>query len=77
MKSNGSRSGWLDEFWSLFLAMPVVLAFLPWTQGFVSMGFVILRDQVPGWYQACFGAAVSWGFARPKIGAIFGMIGRR
>ena len=77
MTGNRSRSGWLDEFWSLFLAIPVVFAFLPWTQEFVSMGFVILRDNVPGWYQICFGTAVSWGFAKPKLAAMFGGFWRR
>lgn len=77
MPGDKSRSGWLDEFWSLFLALPVLLAFLPWTQGFVSMGFIILRDNVPGWYQLAFGAAVSWGFAKPKLAALFSGFGRR
>lgn len=67
----GSRSGWLDEFWTMFLALPVLLAFLPWTQPFVSMGFLILRDNVPVWYQAAFGAAVAWGFARKNLSGIF------
>lgn len=64
---NKSRSGWLDEFWTFCLAVPVLLAFLPWTQDVVSRGFWVLQNAVPVWYQVAFGAAVAWGFARKRL----------
>lgn len=68
-----SRSGWLDEFWTILLALPFLMAFLPWTQDFVSRGFWVLGHAVPVWYQLAFGAAVAWGFARKSL---LGVLGR-
>lgn len=66
-RGNPSRSGWLDEFWTLVLVLPYVLAFIPATQDTVSRGFVIMTASVPGWYQAGIATAIAWGFAMPRL----------
>lgn len=77
MASDPSRSGWLDEFWTIILAAPFVLAFVPGAQDVVRTGFTILRDNVPPWYQAGMGVAVAWGFARDRLPSIVGRFARR
>ena len=59
---------WLDEFWTLVLALPLILAFTPWFQGFVSRGFVIIGADAPVWYQAAVGSAIAWVFTKRAIG---------
>lgn len=76
-RGNPSRSGWLDEFWSILLALPFLLAFVPVAQDVVSRGFLILRDDVPPWYQAGVGAAMAWAFARNSLPGIISKVFRR
>lgn len=66
-----SRSGWLDEAWTAALLLPVLLAFLPWTQEAAARGFAILSDAVPLWYQGALGVAFGWGFARPHLAQLW------
>lgn len=65
-----SRSGWLDEAWSAALLLPLLLAFLPWTQEAAQRGFVILSESVPVWYQAALAVAFGWAFARPHLAGL-------
>lgn len=60
-------ASWLDEFWSVLIAVPAVLAFVPGVQDVVSRGFVILGQDAPGWYLAGLGAAVTWAFGRKTM----------
>ena len=61
----GARpASWLDEFWSVAIAIPALLAFVPGAQDFVSRGFVILSKDAPGWYVTALGGAMAWAFGR-------------
>lgn len=55
---------WLDDFWSVVLAFPMVAAFVPGLQDVVSRGFQIVATDAPTWYLAAVGGAISWAFAR-------------
>lgn len=57
-------NSWLDDFWSLVLALPLILAFIPATQDFVSRGFLIIGQEAPAWYLGAVGGAVAWIFGR-------------
>lgn len=58
------NSGWMDDFWTVVLALPVVLAFTPGAQDFVSRGFAIISTAAPGWYMSALGGAVAWAFGK-------------
>lgn len=60
-------ASWLDEFWSVLLALPLLFSFVPWVQDFVSRGFRILQSDAPGWYLASVGLAVAWAFGRRAL----------
>lgn len=60
-------AAWLDEFWSVVLALPLVFSFVPWVQDFVSRGFRILQSDAPGWYLGAVGLAVAWAFGRRAL----------
>ena len=57
-----SKSSWKDEFWTVVLAAPIVLAFIPGTAVYVEYGFNVLRDSTPDWYKAAVGVAISAAF---------------
>lgn len=55
------NSGWKDEFFTLVLALPAVLCFIPGMADVVSDGFKALQ-QTPTWYQVCLLVAVGSAF---------------
>ena len=44
------NSGWKDEYILILLSIPMVLSFVPFTVGYVQMGFAAL-SQTPEWYR--------------------------
>lgn len=58
-----SSNDWKDEFWTIIVSIPLVLAFIPGLAHYVGMGFDNLEN-VPDWYLTVVGAAVSFAFAR-------------
>ena len=57
-----SGSSWKDEFWTVLLAIPIILCFIPGMDIYVERGFQILRDSVPLWYTSAVGVAISAAF---------------
>ena len=66
MAADNARSSWLDEFWTVVLAIPLILSFIPYVQPFVVRGFDALAD-VPEWYRWAVLASISFAFARRKL----------
>lgn len=56
-----ARTSWKDEYWTVFLSIPLILMFIPVMQPYVERGFQALAD-VPLWYQASVMAAISFAF---------------
>lgn len=56
-----ARTSWKDEYWTVFLSIPLFMMFVPVLQPFVITGFAGLA-QVPLWYQASVMAAISFAF---------------
>lgn len=63
---HGGPAHWLDEFWSVVLAVPMLASFFPYAQEFVSRGFVILGE-APAWYLGAVAVSIAWGFGRKAI----------
>lgn len=58
-----SSNSWKDEFWTLWVAVPISAMFVPYLAPYVRQGFVEL-ETVPDWYLYILFAAVSFAFAR-------------
>lgn len=68
--AENSKASWLDEWWTLVLTVPLIMAFVPWLANYVNTGFQALEN-VPEWYTWAVLASVSFAFARktiPKLG---------
>ena len=61
--ASNANNGWLDEFYGVLLAIPMVLGFLgdEWAER-VKAGFIALDESVPEWYIAAWLAAVGAAF---------------
>lgn len=58
---------WMDEFWQIVIAAPMIGAFLPGAQDFVSRGFEIIGQDAPGWYLGFVAVAVTIGLGRKAV----------
>lgn len=65
--AEGSRTSWKDEFWTILIAIPLVLVFIPGYAEYVERGFITLDTVVPDWYIAVVGAAVAAAFGFRKL----------
>ncbi len=55
-------AGWRPGFWTIVLATPVVLCFVPHGAPYVQAGFEALKASTPGWFQYFLGMAISSAF---------------
>ncbi len=76
LAGENARNSWVDEFWTLVLAAPLILSFIPGLQPYVKAGFVALEG-VPEWYRWALLAAISFAFARRKMPNLAGWVTRR
>lgn len=44
------QSGWKDEFWTIVLAIPFIMCFIPGLDKYALRGFSVL-EATPDWYQ--------------------------
>jgi hypothetical protein len=60
MATRGMMHSWKDEWFTILLSIPVIMAFIPVPeiQALVATGFQILKDDTPEWYQYCFIGAI-------------------
>lgn len=65
------QSGWKDELWTIIIAIPLVLCFVPGGAEYVSAGFLALRDNTPDWYQGLVFIAVGAAFGVRKLTDVF------
>ena len=64
--ATGSQSSWKDEFWTIVLAIPLILCFVPSMASFVLEGFEVL-DNCPEWYVYSVGVAIAAAFGRNEV----------
>ena len=60
------QSGWKDEFWTIVIAIPLIMCFVPSMVIYVERGFEAL-EKTPDWYQALVSVAVAAAFGVKKI----------
>ena len=68
--AEGAKSSWKDEWFVIVLSMPLVLAFIPGTEGWVDKGFEQL-SKAPDWYFYSLGIAISASFGVRGAQALF------
>jgi len=56
-----ARTSWKDEWFTVLLSVPLVLAFIPGAAPLVESGFAAI-SQTPEWYRLYLGAAVAFAF---------------
>lgn len=71
-KDSLDNSGWKDEYWTIVISMPLVLAFFPSTADWVTHGFETFSG-MPDWYQIAFGICVSSAFGFKKFAEIMSL----
>ena len=60
------KSGWKDEFFTIVLSIPAILAFIPGMVVYVQDGFAALQ-LCPDWYRWMLGIAVGSAFGYKRI----------
>ena len=66
LAAQNAANSWLDEWWTVILSIPLMLAFVPKLAVYVERGFIAI-ETVPEWYQWAVLASVSFAFARKTI----------
>ena len=58
--AEGMKHSWKDEWFTVLLSIPVIMCFIPYPplQDQVRVGFLILKEHTPEWYQYCFIGAI-------------------
>ena len=65
------RSGWKDELWTVIIAVPLILCFVPGGAEYVTAGFTALKESTPDWYQGLVFIAVGAAFGVRKLTDFF------
>lgn len=60
------QSGWKDEFWTIVIAVPTIMCFVPGLVQYALDGFNALK-QTPLWYQSLVATAVGSAFGVKKF----------
>ena len=50
IQAKASANSWKDEYWTIILSIPAIMAFIPGLGVYVTEGFAALGD-MPEWYQ--------------------------
>ena len=69
-QDNAGKS-WKDEWWTIIITAPLVMAFIPSLAPYVTEGFDALSD-VPDWYKAFAAASVAASFGIKKLADVWG-----
>ncbi|KKN68329.1 hypothetical protein LCGC14_0452050 [marine sediment metagenome] len=61
LQSKASITSWKDEYWTIVLSIPVILAFFPGMAEYIAAGFEVI-SQMPAWYRYCVVMAIGAAF---------------
>lgn len=67
--AQNAATSWLDEWWTVILSIPLIMAFVPWLAPYVDAGFQAL-SAVPEWYVWGVLASISFAFARRTLPSV-------
>lgn len=70
VQAEASKSSWKDEWLTILISIPMVMAFIPGLKDEVLNGFSVLAD-CPEWYQYLIGVVFAASFGIKKVTDIF------
>lgn len=71
VQASASASSWKDEWLTLLISIPLILAFIPSMSQYVQQGFDVLRE-VPDWYMYLVSVVFAASFGIKKITDVVG-----
>jgi len=71
--AQAAATSWKDEFWTIVLSVPLVMAFIPFMVKYVVAGFAAL-EQTPQWYRYFVGVAISAAFGFQQANKVWSWI---
>ena len=66
MAMKNSAQSWKDEFWTIVLSIPMIMAFVPGFVPFIMAGFAAL-SAMPIWYQGALSISIEASFGYRKF----------
>lgn len=63
MAMKNSTLSWKDEMWTIVLAIPMVMCFIPFLSPYVALGFAAVST-MPVWYQGALTLAIAAAFGK-------------
>ena len=71
VQAEASKSSWKDEWLTIIISIPLVLAFMPGMEVYIANGFAVL-EACPEWYRYLVGVVFAASFGYKKATALFG-----
>lgn len=65
LQAQASASSWKDEWLTLLISIPLIMAFIPGAEEYVTAGFAVLTN-TPEWYQLMVGVVFAASFGISK-----------
>ena len=75
VQAQASQSSWKDEWLTILVSIPLVLAFVPGMDGVLKEGFAVL-ESCPDWYQYLVGVVFAASFGIKKVTDVFARRGK-
>lgn len=72
VQAEASKSSWKDEWLTILISIPLIMAFIPGADGVVDAGFKNLAE-CPEWYQYLIGVVFAASFGIKKVSDVFNM----
>lgn len=69
VQAENSRDSWKDEFLTLVIALPLIMAFIPPLAPYVATGFAVIAE-TPLWYQGLVGTVFAAAFGQRQVSRI-------
>jgi len=70
IQAEASKSSWKDEWLTILISIPMIMAFIPGMREVVDDGFNVL-ESCPEWYQYLIGVVFAASFGIKKVTDIF------
>ena len=71
VQADASKGSWKDEWLTLLVSIPLILAFIPSMSQYVQQGFDVLKE-VPEWYMYLVSVVFAASFGIKKITDVIG-----
>jgi hypothetical protein len=71
VQAEASKDSWKDEWLTILISIPLIMAFFPGLASYIDDGFKIL-EQCPEWYRYLVGVVFAASFGIKKVTDVFG-----